>query len=554
MILAPSGKPARQELRNRSQGGGNWNYYFEAAKRSGYRTWFYFPSLDPSDQATEFTREEIARKLNWLYNNCPAAAGAIDGLAEEIADTGIWPTATSSNPKFNRAVNDNFERDGDDPRFFDEASEETFSTAQKAIIRNIFMLHDFFGQLLRPGEGSRIPTMNFVPSWQVGDPPRRRGSGETGSNVTFVDGTRANEFGRISAYWVYTSKDRKQGVEVPAGNMLHFHDALWKGQRRGISPLTPAVRKLFSLDDLDRAIQSGELARQRVAYQITRGIGDDDEPTMVPGGEVVDTIEVENPDGTKTKNYIQRIVSKDGTDIDIADLGPGRKIEMVESTKSDAGIAWSEHMLADIARCLKFPKVYVFDLGGMNQGTEVRMTNKRIQRRKNYIRQHLLIPQFCRRWYNFKLWQDISSGRYDDIEGGIPLDWFAHRWNLPADDSVDLAREAHVYDDRVDSGKMTRRAYHAIQSEDWMDAAEEIIDERVAIEKRIEDKRAELLGEEPDYTGIAERISYDLIFRQSNITRRVAETAVDLTDDETTPPEPPPNSRNGNGSRHPSRV
>jgi hypothetical protein len=119
---------------------------------------------------------------------------------------------------------------------------------------------------------------------------------------------------------------------------------------------------------------------------------------------------------------------------------------------------------------------------------------------------------------------------------------------------VDLAREAHVYDDRVDSGKMTRRAYHAIQSEDWMDAAEEIIDERVAIEKRIEDKRAELLGEEPDYTGIAERISYDLIFRQSNITRRVAETAVDLTDDETTPPEPPPNSRNGNGSRHPSRV
>jgi hypothetical protein len=338
---------------------------------------------------------------------------------------------------------------------------------------------------------------------------------------------------------------------------LHFHDALWKGQRRGMSPLTSAVTKFMSLDDLGRAINSGELSRQRIAYQITRGIADDDEPTMVPGGEVVETVETENPDGTKTKNYIQRITSKDGTDIDIADLGPGREIKMVESTKSGAGVEWSEYVLRDIARCTGFPAVYVFFLGGLTQGTEVRWIQKRTQRRKNYIRQHLLIPQFCRRWYNFKLWQDISSGRYDSIEGGIPLDWFAHRWNLPADDSVDLAREAHVYDDRVDSGKMTRRAYHAIQSEDWMDAAEEIIDERVAIEKRIEDKRAELLGEVPDYTGIAERISYDLIFRQSNITRRVAESAVDLTDDEpSSDPTPPPAKNNGrNGHRQPaSRV
>jgi hypothetical protein len=518
MILAPDGRPARSSLSARSQGGGaSWNYYFDAAKRSGYRTWFYFPSLDPSDQIIDWTREEIARKLNWLYNNCPAAAGAIDGLSEEIADTGIWPSATTSSAAFNKAVSDNFESDTDDPRFFDEAGEETFSTAQKAIIRNIFMLHDFFGQLLRPGEGTNLASMHFVPSWQVGNASRNNSS--SFDQKEWIDGTRANEFGRIFEYRVLTSKDRKQFVDVPYTDMLHFHDALWKGQRRGMSPLTPAVRKLYSLDDMERAATSGELSRQRVAYQITKSNQDDDEPTLVPGAEIVETTEVENPDGTKSRLHIQRLTSKDGTDIDIADLPPGRKIEMVESTKHGAAREWT-------------------------QGTEVRMVNKRIQRRKTYIRQHLLVPQFCRRFYVFKLWQEIVRGRYDGIAGGVPLDWWKHRWNYPADDSVDLAREAHVYDDRLDSGKISRRVYHAIQSEDWDDATTEIIDERIAIEKKIEDRRADLESRPPDYSSISQRISYDLIFRQSAITRRVAETQADLEDNNPPPPEAPLPTRN----------
>jgi hypothetical protein len=311
-----------------------------------------------------------------------------------------------------------------------------------------------------------------------------------------------------------------------------------------MSPLTPAVRKLYSLDDMERAATSGELSRQRVAYQITKSNQDDDEPTLVPGAEIVETTEVENPDGTKSRLHIQRLTSKDGTDIDIADLPPGRKIEMVESTKHGAAREWSEHMLTDIARCTKFPPVYVFFLGGLTQGTEVRMVNKRIQRRKTYIRQHLLVPQFCRRFYVFKLWQEIVRGRYDGIAGGVPLDWWKHRWNYPADDSVDLAREAHVYDDRLDSGKISRRVYHAIQSEDWDDATTEIIDERIAIEKKIEDRRADLESRPPDYSSISQRISYDLIFRQSAITRRVAETQADLEDNNPPPPEAPLPTRN----------
>jgi capsid protein len=168
--------------------------------------------------------------------------------------------------------------------------------------------------------------------------------------------------------------------------MLHFHDSLWKGQRRGMSPLTPAVRKLFSLDDIERASTSGVLMRQRIAYAITKSNQDDDEPTLLPGATLVETVESENPDGSKTRLHIQRITSQDGTDIDIADLPPGREIKIVESEHNNEGREWSEHMLTDIARCTKYPPQYVFFLGGLSQGTEVRMVNKRIQRRKNHVR------------------------------------------------------------------------------------------------------------------------------------------------------------------------
>ena len=42
---------------------------FEAAKRGGFRGWFYFPNLDPRKQLDTWTNGEICRKTSWLYNN-----------------------------------------------------------------------------------------------------------------------------------------------------------------------------------------------------------------------------------------------------------------------------------------------------------------------------------------------------------------------------------------------------------------------------------------------------------------------------------------------------
>jgi hypothetical protein len=137
----------------------------------------------------------------------------------------MWPRATTSNPFFNKAVTDAFDHQCGDPRFFDEAGEDSFYTAQVAIRRNIYMLHDYFGQFLRPGEGSNQPTMNFLPSWMIGSPSSQRLNRST-SQPQWIDGTLANDFGRISYYSAYKDSSRKEVTPVPAGDMLHFHEAL----------------------------------------------------------------------------------------------------------------------------------------------------------------------------------------------------------------------------------------------------------------------------------------------------------------------------------------
>lgn len=505
---------------------------FEAARRSGYRTWFFFPWLDPHDQMTQFTRIEIIRKINWLYNNVGAVRAVVDGLAREEVDTGIWPVPRTSNPFFNTAVKEAFLNDCGDARFFDEAAIENYHTQQLAIRRNIYLYGELFGQLLRPGQGSKIPTLHTIPSWQVAnDSVGANSVDSTGSSVTdWVDGTRANKFGRVFLYRAFIDSARNQYADVPAEDMLHFHDPFWKGQRRGMSCLAAVAMKLFSVDDIYRAANTGELIRQRIAYQITRGNMDDDEPTIVPGAEKIDTIEVDQADGTTQKLHIQRIISQDGADVDIADLPPGRKLEMVESAKGSDAIKWSEFMLSDVAMATPYPPEYVFNLGGVSQGTVYRGIQKRVQRAKNIIRHMQIKPQFCSRWYDFWLWQTILGGRYDDVEGGVPKDWFKKRMNFPADDSVDVGREGALMDDRVDSGKITLSDYNMILGGDAEDKDSEIIADRVRRLKMIDDARDDLRND-PDYVELADdpQLSYEMIFRESKVGVTIRETTTQPT-------------------------
>ena len=169
-----------------------------------------------------------------------------------------------------------------------------------------------------------------------------------------------------------------------------------------------------------------------------------------------------------------------------------------------------------MARSTLYPPEYVFNLAGLGQGTLVRLVQKRVQRIKNTVRQFQLGPQFCKRWITYWTWQRIASGRFDGVEGGIPADWWKVKLIMPADDTVDVAREGKLYDQRLADGNMSPEDYHGMQGHD----AEDVEDLVVAGAVRKARKIKEAMDENPD---IADLIRFQLESRAG----RVAEAPVE---------------------------
>ena len=454
-------RPARPQAANYP----GFTWAFEAAKQVGYRGWFFFPTLDAEKQMPHWSRVEIMRKANWLYNNVDAVRMVIDGLTMDEVDTGIWPKWTTSNPAFNKALTDAFDNECGDARFFSASAKETFYSAQWLIRRHIRLHGELFGQLLRPVSPKASPLMHFVNAWMCAN-----AQGD-GANDPFREGVMSDAFGRALKYRFLTSADGTQKQDVNADDVLHFHDQFWKGQQRGMSGLAPVARKLFSMDDIERAEISGTLLRTRLAYAITKKDDGDGLPPMIPGASQVFPIEA--PNGKQL--LIQKITTMDDSEVDVADLPAGQDIKVVESNRATETPEFLRFMLEGVARSTLYPPEYVFNLGGIGQGTLVRLVQKRVQRIKNTVRHFQLAPQFCRRWVTYWTWQRIQAGRFDDVEGGIPNDWWKVKFIMPADDTVDVAREGKLYDQRLEDGNMSPEDYHGMMGNDAEDVEDLVV-------------------------------------------------------------------------------
>lgn len=479
-ILGPDGRPATSSITSIRQrptqpkafiGSEVW----EAAKRNGYRGYFYFPTLEPSEMAPQETRAIIAAKAWWLYRNVDALGALIDGLAVEEVDTGIWPKAATSNRFFNKAVNDAFERECGRPDQFHAAEEESFYSMQVLIRRSIRLMGELFAQLLEPAGPGSMPAIHLISPWQCSN------ASTALDQSKWSEGIRYNRLGRALQFRFVTSPDRTSWVDVPRENVLHFHDQFLPGERRGVSSLARITRGLFRMQDIQKSEESGMLLRTRIAYAITKRDHDGDGPSIIPGAG--DTEVIEQRDGTKI--VVQKIVAGD-TEVDVADLPLGYDFKVVESNRAQATPEWLRWMLYSAGLSTGYPPDYVFFLAGLGNGTDVRRVQKRIQRMKNSVRNFQLIKQFVPHWYEYWLYQRLKMGAFANVPGGIPEDFLRHKHILPADDTVDVGREGRLYDERFATARMAPSTYFGFQETD----AEDVDDEWIDLRRSREDKLA----------------------------------------------------------------
>lgn len=469
--ITATDRPARPQAGNYP----GFTWAFNAAKQVGYRGWFFFPTLDAEKQMPHWSRVEIMRKANWLYNNVDAVRMVIDGITMDEVDGGIWPKWVTGNPAFNRAATDAFHNECGDARFFSASAKEDFYSAQWLIRRSIRLYGELFGQLLRPVSAKASPLMHFVNAWMCAD------SQDKAPSPDWHEGVQVDRFGRALRYRFLTALDGSGSQDIPADDVLHFHDQFWNGQQRGMSGLAPVARKLFSMDDIERVAINGTLLRERIAYAITKKDDGDGLPPMIPGASM--SFPIAAPDGKQL--LVQKITAMDDSEVDVADLPAGQDLKVVESNRSTETPAFLKFMLEGVARSTLYPPEYVFNLAGMGQGTLVRLVQKRVQRIKNTVRHFQLSSQFCRRWVTYWTWQRILAGRFDGIEGGIPEDWWRVKLIMPADDTVDVAREGKLYDQRLADGNMSPDDYHGMMGNDPEDVEDLVVAGAVRKAKKI---------------------------------------------------------------------
>jgi len=446
-----------------------------AANRGGYKGYFYFPGIEVSHWSERRTRLDAARDAEWLYNHSGAVRMVIDGLALDEVDTGLWPKADTDSEAFNVALNEGFDNLwGSDPRFFDIQQQDTFYSAQMKIRRAIRLHGELFGQLLRPdpSTGSIVPRLNLIPmhhceSGVLGDPDK-----------SVTDGIYLTPQGTPTAYRFVTpsktSGEKEEVRKVPKSDILHFHDPLLPGRIRGKSSLEPGLNRLFSIDDIEKANTSGELLRGRIAYAITSK-GADGGISLLPGTTEVAEEEVTNPDGSKTQTIVQKIVTGDGTEVDVLDLPEGREVNLVESAKAASASDWNNHLLRDVAFSQLYPPEYIFSLAGVGQGTMVRMMQNRVQRIIRNVRFFQLEPQYIKRTWTFFAWQLISTGYFEKLGVEVPKNWWRLKIINPADMTVDLGREGRLHDERFVTGKIDDDEYHGLRGKDPDDVDRRVI-------------------------------------------------------------------------------
>jgi hypothetical protein len=480
-----------------SRSGFAYEHPFDAAKRTGYKGYFYFPTLEPSELMPVQTRDTVNKKAQWLYNNVDAVGMAIDGLSVEEVDGGIWPKARTSNPAFNRRVTSDFDNQCSDARFFHSDGTLNYFSGQFAIRRETRLFGECFGQFLRPTPETGSSLLHLIKAWQCNNANTKL------NQDNWRDGMNPPS-GRVAQYRFLLNESGSKFADWDADDVLHFHDPFFIGQRRQMSSLAPVVRKLFTADDIERAEANGALLRARVAYAITRTSDDAGAhgPSLpLPGAEIST---VTQRDGSTIQ--VQKIISPDGDDVDVLAPPAGFDFKVIESGRAVVAIELLKWFLIGLANSQRYPVSHVFTLGGLGTGTEVRSIQKRVQRMKNFYRQMQLGPQFCVPWYRFWLWQRIKAGIYDDVPGGVPTDWYLHRLVYPADDTIDIGREGKLWDSRLETGKVSWEMYCAVQGEDADDVEDEIIAGAVRRAKKLEAARAA----NPD---IAIYLTNDAIFR-----------------------------------------
>lgn len=420
---------------------------------------------------------DMTARARYLIRNNGYAANAVESWAGNAVGTGIKPSSGISDAPLKDRVQRLW------LRWTDESDAEgltDFYGQQRRAARELFIAGEVFFRVRprRPEDGLSVPLqLQMLPAEML--PLNHNQLLENGHRIR-----QGIEFDRIGRRVAYHFLRRHPGditdpglagetVRVPAESVLHIVDPMDAGQLRGVSRFSPALVKLFLLDQYDDA----ELDRKKVA-------------AMFVG--FVRRPERDFDNGNETDDRGEPLLPLEPGQLQTLDDGE----DITFSTPADVGgnyESFQYRTLLQVAAALGLPYANLSaDMLKANY-SNTRAALLEFRRRIEAFQHSVLVFQLCRAVWARWMGTAVLSGQLDLLDyeqrraDYLDCSWLPPRW-----DWVDPLKDIRAEINAIEAGLKSRTQAIA---ERGFDAA--MVDAEIAGDHRREDSLGLSFGREP---------------------------------------------------------
>jgi len=445
---------------------------FAGAMWSSAREYIYVPEENSRRMIDSFSRREIYRRVDHLYNNTGVGRGLINNIARMEIGTGLIPEPVTGDPVYNANIKRLWRERAESQKGFSICEKFSCGAAQRALKRS----------QRKDGDAALIPVRDPGGRLRFALREGREFSNGTEKPGNMWDGVSLGLSGNPLAYRV-VGRDFKGIVsqyDVPASSCFFLCEYERAGQVRGTSILTHAIEKLQDRDEIDKALTKGIKTSSQIAYYIKQQAAI--EGDQVPGSEDVLTgrpsMLVADTDGKPVK--LEKMLGGG----EIHKLGPGQSFEIVHDERPHANVtSYKDDMIREVAVGTGYTTEILWNieaLGGANTRFIMASAQGRIDEVQREFCQQILSPAYLCLIQDWEAFGDLPPCRTSD--------WWKHQVLSPARMTVDFGKDNKVYLDNWTRGLITSKEIFGMRGLDDDEQESIWLDEIARKKKKMEDR------------------------------------------------------------------
>jgi len=331
---------------------------FQSAGTSDSRGYIYWPTTDTRRQITTWTRFEVARKIQFLYNHFGFIRRLVNGMSRMLGY--LTPQPDTSDEEWNELAFETFMSIAGSAMVWDQAGKFDFFSGQIIDNQSIFRDSDTLAvKTLGPGGRAR---MAYYESHQIVNPPN--------SGTDWIDGVQVNR-GRHIAYGIKDGDDPSQVLPIEAWKCIYMARFENRGQIRPLSILQSAVLNMIDVLEVRGFHKTKIKNASRMGLAIETDYNAPAGARTGGFGSPVSKVEAIMPDGSTQQIDMELVLNGGMT----PNLAPGRKVKVItDDSPSMNNQEFEKTLLKDCCNAADISYERLCDIAGIT-GPGIRVLN-----------------------------------------------------------------------------------------------------------------------------------------------------------------------------------